>query len=232
MSLSAVAKVILHLIIVASAPDRCASWPFGRTFCLPKPLEWILSAAASTHQRLQADMPSTCCDRFSGATSAMRASSNILLLLLSSVCSAAEAAALTNLPQLHEALLTGPIGRRYTSASLLPAAAVDASKQTWALGFAQTDVRGGGTASAQVTLVSADFNGGTSQVVASSLPVDGAAAASIVRDPATGLEFRMVRTASGGGGEPVTVVEIWDGEVRLARAVDASIRRLLAGRRR
>ena len=153
----------------------------------------------------------------------MRASSNILLLLLSSVCSAAEAAALTNLPQLHEALLTGPIGRRYTSASLLPAAAVDASKQTWALGFAQTDVRGGGTASAQVTLVSADFNGGTSQVVASSLPVDGAAAASIVRDPATGLEFRMVRTASGGGGEPVTVVEIWDGEVRLARAVDASI---------
>jgi hypothetical protein len=117
-------------------------------------------------------------------------------------------AAPTTLRSLHEALATGPLGRRYTAASPLGAS-------SWALSFAASDLWSN-TRSVQVQVVDLETNS-----VGSPLPADGTV--DVTRDHSHGLEMRQIPCDNG----KKLAVEIWSGGdgggVRLARRIIDSV---------
>ena len=103
---------------------------------------------------------------------------------------------------LHEALTTGPAGRRYTRASPL-------GGSLWELTFTTQDLR---TKSRQVQSQIVDVD--REDTVAATLPVD--AGTTVTRSPQHGLEFRQLACEEG----KKLAVEVWTtGGIRLARRV-------------
>ena len=132
------------------------------------------------------------------------AAASAIALQAASTCGADAAAVPSPLRSLHEALATGPLGRKYVRASPL-------GGSLWELSFATQDLRTKSRA-AQSQIVDLDRRA-TDQVTAT-LPVDGGTV--VTRSPEHGLELRQSACEDG----KKLAVEVWSASgTRLARRV-------------